>query len=223
MTASLVGAAFIGTGCEEESSSSGDGGLSGLAENPTSMYGRSAATGRDLARQIEGVDRQREAMADEMSGQTSAVVRVAGLSWRLPSGWESQPPANRMRAAQATTPGGGEIVFSHFGSQGQGGSAEANIQRWSGQMQDLTGQPVQPQLDDRLFAGLDITLVSMEGTFMSGMPMGPKTPKPGYAFRGAIVEGGPQGTVFLKWVGPEDAVFNDEASWETLIESVRKE
>ena len=40
------------------------------------------------------------------------------------------------------------------------------------------------------------------GTFLSGRPFGPKTPKPGYALVAAIIEG-KEGAVFIKMTGPK--------------------
>src|ERR1017187_2197942 len=69
---------------------------------------------------------------------------VAGLKWSAPSGWTSQGRTS-MRAATYVLPavpgdeGTAECVVYFFGV-GQGGSVEANIDRWKGQFTELGRQ-----------------------------------------------------------------------------------
>jgi len=63
---------------------------------------------------------------------------VAGLKWTAPSGWKPETP-RPMRAATYTVPAtapdsaSAECVVYFFGS-GQGGSVQANLDRWKGQL-----------------------------------------------------------------------------------------
>src|SRR5213080_390657 len=70
---------------------------------------------------------------------------AAGLRWTAPAGWSSEAP-RPMRAATYSVPpapgdrAGGEVVINYFGP-GQGGSVDANIERWKSQMQGPDGKP----------------------------------------------------------------------------------
>ena len=61
-----------------------------------------------------------------------------------------------------------------------------------------------------------VTYARAVGTFLSGSPFGPKTPKPGYALFGAIVEGR-KGSIFLKLIGQKDAVAEFEGAVLNMI------
>ena len=87
---------------------------------------------------------------------------AAGLRWTAPPGWKSEPP-RPMRAATYTVPrvsgdeSDGEVVVNYFG-EGQGGSVEANIERWKGQVVGSDGKPaaatVVPATEPRARDGL---------------------------------------------------------------------
>ncbi len=120
-----------------------------------------------------------------------------------------------MRRAQLNVPNpaGGdvaEVTFFHFG-KGQGGGVQANVDRWFGQFQGgETSQNVEAIGSTR------VTFVSASGTFASGMPGGPLTPKDGYGLRGAILED-PEGDVFVKMTGPAPVVQGAEAAFRQMV------
>ena len=63
-----------------------------------------------------------------------------------------------------------------------------------------------------------VTYARATGTFLSGSPFGPKTPKPGHSLLGSIVEGR-QGSIFLKLVGPTKTV---QAYEKSVMEMIKK-
>ena len=70
----------------------------------------------------------------------------------------------------------------HFGA-GQGGGIEANVERWVGQFKGVDKQQV--KRSDRSANGLVQHVVEIErGTYSSGMPGGPTTPKENFALLG---------------------------------------
>ena len=148
---------------------------------------------------------------------------VAGLSGTPPGSWKNagQKP---MRVATYTVPasGGdletGECVVSYFG-QGQGGSVQANLDRWIGQFQ----QPTTKQTGKKTIHGLNVTTVDVTGTYMGmGGPMATThTAKKGYRLLGAIVEG-PQGAVFFKFTGPAKTVAAGQATFDKMLETLKK-
>jgi hypothetical protein len=65
-----------------------------------------------------------------------------------------------------------------------------------------------------------VTFVKAHGTYLSGTPVGPKTPKPDYALLGAILEA-PKGFIFIKFTGPRDLVDDAEKSFREMVQSAR--
>lgn len=111
-----------------------------------------------------------------------------------------------MRKAQLKIPGkdgaaAAEIVFFHFG-KGQGGDVPSNTQRW---LRQFESKEDASKTETQEMNGTQVTLVSTEGTFHSGMPGGPTTAQPNYALLGAILED-EEGSVFVKMTGPTEVV-----------------
>jgi hypothetical protein len=129
---------------------------------------------------------------------------VAGYAFSSPAGWKASSPSSSMRKAQFLAPGksgqSAEVVFFYFGAGGAGG-VKANIDRWMGQFQKAENKKV----EGKTVGDTKVTYARATGTFMSGRPFGPKTPKEGYALLGAIIEG-KEGAIFVKMTGPEAAV-----------------
>jgi hypothetical protein len=136
------------------------------------------------------------------------VVDVAGYQFVAPDDWQQSTPSSSMRKAQfdLKTEAGAtaELVFFYFGPSG-GGGVRANLDRWIKQFRDLQKSDV----SEDIVEDVKVTFARTEGTFLSGSPFGPKTPKPGYALLGAIVEGR-EGSIFLKLIGEKNAVLEFE-------------
>jgi hypothetical protein len=144
---------------------------------------------------------------------------VGAFTFQRPAGWGWVTPASPMRKAQLTPPATGsaapgEVTFFHFGP-GQGGSVEQNIQRWTAQFHaGAAGSNAMQKVEQ--YGGTKVTSVSASGTFQSGMPGGPTTPREGYALLGAILES-PGGNVFVKMTGPAETVRAATAAFEAMI------
>ena len=151
----------------------------------------------------------------------------AGMQWTAPANWktEAQRP---MRLATYAVPlasgdsGMAECGVYYFG-QGQGGSVEANLDRWIGQFQQPDGKPSKSvaKIDKRTLHGLKLTTVDVSGAYsgMGGPMMQAGTPQPGYRLLGAIVEG-PQGSVFFKFTGPAKTIAQNQAAFEKMMDSI---
>ncbi len=127
-----------------------------------------------------------------------------------------------MRMAQAMIPGPGgpgELVVFYFGP-GQGGSAEANIGRWIGQMEMAPGAIPQPQTFET-DTGYKITWIDVAGTLKpSMMGSGPTTEQPNSRLLGGIVEGS-GGPWFFKATGPDSTLAAERDAFVNLLKSVR--
>jgi hypothetical protein len=97
---------------------------------------------------------------------------------------------------------GAECVVYFFGA-GQGGSVQANIERWNGQVTGSDGKPATAHIQKRTVHGLPVTTIDVTGQYSGmGSPMATaKTSKPGYRLLRAIIENS-GGNVFLKFTGP---------------------
>jgi hypothetical protein len=68
-----------------------------------------------------------------------------------------------------------------------------------------------------------VTLVRTEGTYNSGtMGGGDGTLRPGYALFGLVVEGGPEGNIFVKVTGPRSTLQQQRKALEEFARSTRK-
>ncbi len=208
-----VGLALAGA-CEESSSSSASAEpLDNLSDDPQSLLGRSAKSAKDLRDQIEQRDAATTGLADQLAGADA--VELAGLRWSIPEGWASAEPANSMRAAELHVDhplGASVVTFSQAG-----GGVQQNIARWGAQILDsVTGDAQRPRPDVRQIAGMSVHVVEMDGTYLSGMPGGPRNEQPYYTLRGAVIEA-PAGLVFVKMWGPEQAMDASESAWDAMI------
>jgi hypothetical protein len=151
----------------------------------------------------------------------------AGIRWTPPPNWKSegQRPmrlATYQVQAAAGNQEGGECGVYYFG-QGQGGSVEANIDRWIGQFQQAGGKSSKDvaKVEKRTIHGLKITTVDVSGTYTGmGGPTAPQgSPKPDYRLLGAVVEG-LQGSVFFKFTGPAKTVAQNQSAFEKMLSSL---
>lgn len=189
-------------------------------EAPKTILGKSAKMGRDLKSSIEAQQTNTAAMADSMQGAKQA--SIAGLGWSIPEGWESQTPSGSMRAAEyRVNTDNGTVTVVFFNT---GGDAGSNIVRWSGQMKGPGGGAVIPIQKKFTFPmGITATVVAMEGTYSGMGPNSqPTPPQDGVKFLGAVVEGGPKGSVQVRAIGPTAAVEMMEKAFEAMISSVQK-
>jgi hypothetical protein len=137
-----------------------------------------------------------------------------GVTWDKPASWTNQG-SRMMRLATYTIPGkagagDAECAVFYFGP-GQGGTVEANIERWIGEFET-------PATHDRSSGsvnGLPVSRVRVKGTYrahaggMGGQSDAPAAPH--QELLGAIVEA-PNGSVFFKLTGPAatvDAAYRD--------------
>ena len=150
----------------------------------------------------------------------AAPANDAKLRFDLPKGWTSVPPKSSMRFAQATIPGpagAGELAAFYFGP-GQGGTPDANIERWIDQVEQGAGTP-KPERGNLEANGLKITWVDVHGTLKpSTMGMGPSAPIPDARLLGAVVEG-PGGPWFFKATGPDKTLGPQKDAFFGMLKS----
>lgn len=148
--------------------------------------------------------------------------KVSEFTFARPAKWEWVPVASAMRKAQLKVAGEGikdpaEVVFFNFGP-GQGGGVKANVDRWFSQFE---GAPDKKKMDVVMVGKAKVTYAEALGTYLSGMPGGPKTPMKDYSLLGAILES-PEGNVFIRMTGPSALVKDAAPAFKQMVEGALK-
>jgi hypothetical protein len=168
-----------------------------------------------------------ETARTETARADSARTEAAGLRFRVANDWTRVPAPSDMRAAQFRVPRAGsdaedgELVLFFFGT-GQGGSAEQNVVRWTGQFIQPDGTPSKDAavVTIRTVNGLKQTSVDVGGTYKPA-PMGGAggAEKSGWRLLGAVVEG-QGGPWFWRLTGPNATVAAAKPQFEALLGSL---
>lgn len=140
------------------------------------------------------------------------------LNYQTPGEWKSETTTSNMRIAQFALPkaaGDAEdasLVIFYFGP-GQGGSVQANMERWVGQMQQPDGSSSKDKAKTETMKvnGLNVTLLDVSGTYTAEMTpgAGDRQNKSNYRLRTAVIET-PGGPYFIKLTGPAKTI----AQWD---------
>jgi hypothetical protein len=160
----------------------------------------------------------------------ATLVAQARLRFDPPNGWTSKPAASSMRVAEFVVPAAAGVtdettaVVYFFG--GQGGSVEANLERWIGQMQQPDGRSSTDvaKRGTATIHGLKVTMLEVGGTYVAETApgSGQRVNKPDYALKAAVIET-PGGPYFVKLTGPAKTVEKSAASYDAFIKSMRVE
>src|SRR5262249_40925030 len=152
----------------------------------------------------------------------------AGLRWTAPADWKNEGSRPMRAATYAIRPAPGdsdpaECAVYFFGA-GQGGSVEANLDRWKGQFQAPGGKPADAKVNKRMVHGLNVAAIDTSGEYsgMGGPMAQSRSVKSGYRLLGAIVEG-PGGNVFVKCTGPAKTIAANQQKFEQMLASFDKE
>jgi hypothetical protein len=155
-------------------------------------------------------------------GQT---VSLLDYETEVPPSFQAHPVSSQMRLAEYTVQGSdsahADVVVYYFG-QGQGGSAQANIARWTSQFTTADGGPVTPRISAPDGTSFPTTVAEYEGSYARGVGMGPgaaaATPDQGLV--AAVVET-PQGNLFLQLFGDRTAVAAVRKDFLHMVTSIR--
>jgi hypothetical protein len=158
------------------------------------------------------------------SAQTNS---TGELRFKAPEGWVVEKSSSAMRVAQYKLPKAegdkedGSLVLYYFGAS-QGGSAQANIDRWIGQMQQPDGSSSKDKAKSETMTvnGLKVTTVDVTGTYTAEMAPGSGTfhNDENYRLRAAVVET-PKGNYFVKLAGPAKTIAKWDQSYTDYLKS----
>ena len=151
--------------------------------------------------------------------------QVATIVWRDPPKWERVEGGSAMRKASYKIRAVGddaedaEAAVYYFGPS-NGGSTEANIQRWTAQFPEVA--PADVKRVERKANGMKQTVVDIHGTYDgSSMTIREAVKKPNYRMIAAVVET-PAGSYFFKLTGPQKTVETAKTAFMALLDSVNQ-
>jgi hypothetical protein len=166
-------------------------------------------------------------VASVPSSGTEVSQTSGDLHYKVPEGWVVGQPSSKMRVAQFKLPKADgdnedvELVLYYFGAN-QGGTAEANIDRWISQIQQADGSSSKDKskTESLTVNGLKITTVDVSGRYTAEMAPGSGKfyDNADYRLRAAVIETA-KGNYFLKLVGPAKTVGRWEQSFTDYVKS----
>lgn len=162
------------------------------------------------------------ALALPAQADTILELGKLGLATRVPDSWQAQTPSSSFRLAQFVVPGASaaDCVYFYFGP-GQGGSVDANIERWRSQFRSADGGPVQAQVE-RIRAGdIPVTLIQLAGSYARSMGVGQSVAAiPDQMMRVAMAET-PQGNLIIQLYGARATVTAQGAAFDAMVRALQ--
>ena len=166
-------------------------------------------------------------VSSSQSNTAQSATASGELHYKAPDGWVTEKSSSAMRAAQYRLPkadGDSEdasLVLYYFGAT-QGGSAQANIDRWIAQIQQADGSSSKDKAKTETMTvnGLKVATVDVSGTYTAEMAPGSGTMHndANYRLRASVIET-PKGNYFLKLVGPTKTVGHWEQAYTDYLKS----
>jgi len=155
----------------------------------------------------------------------SPTFKVGDKTFTRPAAWQALPLSSPLRLADLKIPSAdgktnAEVVFFQFGT-GAGGSVQANIDRWLGQFAEPKDK-INSKVENVTVGKTQVTYVSAQGTYNSGMPGGPTTPTPDSGLLGAIVGNPGDNLIFVRMTGPKALVASSNDDFKKMVESALK-
>ena len=148
-------------------------------------------------------------------------TQAGTLTFTKPASWTDRAAASSMRVAEFVVPKAagdsedGELIVYYFA--GGGGSVEANLQRWTSQVQSTK----EPTRTTTTVNGLKLTSLDVSGTYVAEVRpgSGEHYNKPGFRMRAIVVET-PKGPYFIKLTGPARTIENASATFDQFLRSL---
>jgi hypothetical protein len=166
--------------------------------------------------------------SNQQANSTQTAPAAGELHYRVPDGWVVVQPSSKMRVAQFKLPKAdgdsedAELVVYFFGAT-QGGTTQANIDRWVSQIQQPDGSSSKDKAktETTTINGLKVTTVDVAGTYTAEMAPGTGNQRndASYRLRAAVIET-PKGNYFLKLVGPGKTMGHWDQSVTDFVKSI---
>ncbi len=147
------------------------------------------------------------------------------LEMTAPGDWKKIDPAVTMIEAEfSIEPVEGESKTSRLTVMGAGGSIEANIDRWLGQVQQPDGKLSRDKatITAKEVGGYKIHLLDVSGTYMDQRgPQAPKVELKDHRLLAVIIETDSLGNYFVKLYGPEKTIAKHKEAFVKMIEEAK--
>jgi hypothetical protein len=159
------------------------------------------------------------------AAESNQVTTFLDFQTVVPPSLQAHPATSQMRLAEYNVPRAdgthAEVVVYYFG-QGQGGSADANIARWTSQFTSADGGAVTPKVMTVDGTAFRTTVAELEGTYARGIGMGPGAAEaaPNQGLVAAVVET-PEGNLFLQLFGDRGAVTATREDFLGMVRAIR--
>ncbi|HSO82822.1 hypothetical protein [Thiocapsa sp.] len=164
------------------------------------------------------------------SATVSADQAVTFLTYQssVPDAWVAETPKSEMRQLQFKIPAppggeggdGAEFVVYFFGP-GQGGTLDANIERWQSQFQGPDGAPVEPTVTQIGTETIPATLVELRGSYGRSVGMGPGDEVQADRMLLAGVVESPEGNLYPQMHGPAELVAAQREGFVAFVKGIR--
>ena len=153
----------------------------------------------------------------------ASTVPLLGYTATVPKTWTSRPPASKMRLAEfvAGAKGGAEVIVYSFGP-GQGGTVDANLERWKSQFSNPDGKPVTEKVTRGKAGTFPMTVAEYQGTYARGIGAGSAAQDalPNHILIAAIVET-PKGSLIFQMFGPKAAAAAQREAYLSFVKSIK--
>lgn len=224
----LSATALFGAGCSSGNEPVKLTPAQAAAANAKSAQASGTATG--MPRPDAGANPHAGVTGGAAGGSAGGSAGKGGsaLQFNVPEGWVVQIPSSSMRKAQfqlpkeASDPEDAQLVLYYFG--GEGGTKEANLERWAGQFVQPDGRPSKDVLvtNHRIVNGMPVTEASITGTFDAEMMpgQGDRVRREKWSMLAAIIET-QSGPYYAKLTGPSATVGRWEPSFRQWISSLK--
>lgn len=156
-----------------------------------------------------------------------AATPTGELRFKAPREWSVEKPSSSMRVAQYKLPkaeGDAEdasLVLYFFGSN-QGGSVQANLERWISQIQQPDGSPSASKAKTETITinQLKVSTIDLAGTYVAETAPGSgvRHNNPNYRLRAAVIETS-RGAYYVKLVGPTKTVDRWDKAFNEYLQS----
>jgi hypothetical protein len=146
-------------------------------------------------------------------------IALDGITLDAPATWESKTPGSPIIAAEFVLPrADGDDADGRLTISTAGGTVEANIDRWKGQVDPPPQQPLREEIN---VAGLKITVVDFTGDFNDQRgPFAPAVKRPSYRMIAAVIPVDSQ-LHFIKATGPQNTIAKHAEAIHEFIRSVQ--
>ena len=146
----------------------------------------------------------------------------------VPDDWVAETPKSEMRQLQFKVPAspggeggdGAEFVVYFFGP-GQGGTLEANIERWQSQFQGPDGAQVEPTVTQIGTETIPATLVELRGSYGRSVGMGPGEDVQADRMLLAGVVESTEGNLYPQMHGPAELVAAQREGFVAFMKGIR--